>query len=129
MFLRSIDEKKGLNNVINSENLKFIRRDQIKENRYFSITFEHHDLSQVVWFGYETQEKRDQDYEWVLSQLSCKTNDWMEKHFAAPCEFCGYDKEDYYQKHTHDKSCPWYEIDGVDRVEHHKKLTMYTNQK
>jgi len=124
MFLRPIDEEKGLNKVLSSENLKSIRRDQTKENNYFSITFEYYDQSKEVWYDYETQEKRDQEYEWVLSQLSCKTNNFVEKRFAAPCEFCGYDNDDYYQKYTHDKRCPWYEIDGVDRVGHYKKLNM-----
>ena len=30
----------------------------------------------------------------------------------APCIFCGYDGENYYQNGTHAIACPWYDIGG-----------------
>ena len=36
----------------------------------------------------------------------------MEKLINAPCVFCGYDGTGYWQKYTHDKSCPFYRVGG-----------------
>ena len=36
----------------------------------------------------------------------------------APCCFCGYNGPGYYQPHTHDKLCPWYEIGGGEERKH-----------
>jgi len=33
---------------------------------------------------------------------------------AAPCLWCGYNGEGYYQAGTHGKSCPWNTIGGCD---------------
>ncbi len=35
-----------------------------------------------------------------------------QKITEAPCIFCGYNGAGYYQKHTHGKHCPYYEIGG-----------------
>ena len=39
-------------------------------------------------------------------------NDKISKLLEAPCLFCGYKGHGYFQTHTHDKSCPWYDIGG-----------------
>ena len=36
----------------------------------------------------------------------------------APCIFCGYNGQGYYQAHTHDQNCPFYEIGGADERKH-----------
>ena len=33
---------------------------------------------------------------------------------AAPCLWCGYNGEGYYQAGTHGQSCPWHTIGGCD---------------
>lgn len=33
---------------------------------------------------------------------------------AAPCLWCGYNGEGYYQAGTHSQSCPWHTIGGCD---------------
>jgi len=37
-----------------------------------------------------------------------------ESILSAPCVFCGYGGAGYYQKHTHDKKCPWYKVGGLE---------------
>ena len=32
----------------------------------------------------------------------------------APCAFCGYNGEGFYQVRTHGKNCPWYALGGAD---------------
>lgn len=36
----------------------------------------------------------------------------------APCIFCGYNGPNYWQPHTHNKSCPFFEIGGDREREH-----------
>lgn len=36
----------------------------------------------------------------------------------APCCFCGYNGQGYYQSNTHKPDCPFYEIGGKDEREH-----------
>ena len=31
----------------------------------------------------------------------------------APCKFCGYEGEGYYQRHTHKLGCKWFEVGGM----------------
>jgi hypothetical protein len=32
----------------------------------------------------------------------------------APCIFCGYNREGYWQVITHDKHCPWFDLGGYE---------------
>jgi len=31
---------------------------------------------------------------------------------CSPCIFCGYSGARYWQRHSHSKTCPWYEVGG-----------------
>lgn len=33
---------------------------------------------------------------------------------AAPCKWCGYNGHNYWQKRSHEKNCPWREVEGFD---------------
>jgi len=35
----------------------------------------------------------------------------------APCRWCGYSGEGYWQKNTHDKHCIWHDVGGADNRE------------
>ena len=35
----------------------------------------------------------------------------------APCRWCGYNSEDYWQSGTHSDDCPWHRIGGSDKRE------------
>lgn len=36
----------------------------------------------------------------------------------APCVFCGYNGERYYQRGSHSPDCPWHDVGGLrDRVD------------
>lgn len=32
----------------------------------------------------------------------------------APCIFCDYNGEGYWQKETHDERCPWHSVGGME---------------
>jgi len=38
----------------------------------------------------------------------------MDNFFDAPCKFCGYNGEGYWQKGTHNKDCPFRNIGGIE---------------
>jgi len=38
---------------------------------------------------------------------------------TGPCKFCGYNGPGYYQKYTHDRSCPWFRIGSYNDQEAH----------
>jgi hypothetical protein len=41
----------------------------------------------------------------------------MNKLLDAPCRWCGYNGEMYWQAHSHADDCPWYEVGGGIRRE------------
>ena len=38
----------------------------------------------------------------------------VDQFLHAPCTFCQYDVERYWQEGTHPKSCPWHTVNGLD---------------
>lgn len=54
--------------------------------------------------------------------MAAKLSDLLE----APCCFCKYNGPGYFQKHTHEKDCPWHDIGGMDERE--KELIMFAGQ-
>jgi hypothetical protein len=38
----------------------------------------------------------------------------MNKLLKAPCVYCGYNGEGYWQKHTHHENCPFYNSGGEE---------------
>jgi len=46
-----------------------------------------------------------------------------EKVLDPPCILCGYNHENYWEKHSHDITCPFYHIAGAKK--RHKLLTTF----
>lgn len=71
MFLRSKFEKKGVDGIINAPiNLHHIECIGVEENK---ILFNSHD--EMYLWAYKNESQRNQEYEWIISQLDCRVND------------------------------------------------------
>jgi len=51
------------------------------------------------------------------------SNEYGKELLDAPCVFCGYNRENYWQTETHDRKCPWFH---VGREESRQKLLRAT---
>ncbi len=54
----------------------------------------------------------------ITEKINTKCEVRVEKEILeAPCQHCGYNGEGYWQKGTHHKECPWYNVAGMSERE------------
>ncbi len=66
-------------------------------------------ITRLVWNA--LQEARQEALREAAERLGVGDSNGL---LAAPCLWCGYNGEGYYQAGTHGQSCPWNTIGGCD---------------
>jgi hypothetical protein len=78
MWIRSKFEQDQINHPVNTQNTFFIFKDDHKDGDYIHLCFNAYFSPAPMIWSYKSKEDRDQEYEWILSQLDCRVNDGNE---------------------------------------------------